>query len=140
MYKGKFDYQVHTIWLLHCIQVYTSIHHILLLWVDKLYRAKGQWQTHIGSYMFKMSKAKLIHLLLLTIQTATELTIVALTLMSDDWKQLQNWKHIINIEAELKWFFVFLKKQKHEPTMPPLGISNNPNSNHVIDESKFHAT
>jgi hypothetical protein len=59
--------------------------------------------------------------------------------MSDDKKQLQNWNHMLNIEAELKWFF-FLKKQKHKPTMPPLGISNNPNSDHVIDDSKFHAT
>jgi hypothetical protein len=49
--------------------------------------------------------AKRIHLLLLTIQIATELTIVALTLMSDDQKQLQNWNHMLNIEAELKWFF-----------------------------------
>jgi hypothetical protein len=49
--------------------------------------------------------AKLIHLLLLTIQTATELTIVALTLMSNARKQLQNWNHMLNIEAELKWFF-----------------------------------
>jgi len=53
--------------------------------------------------------AKRIHLLLLTIQITTELTIVAPTLMSDDQKQSQNWNHMLNIEAELKWFYFFEK-------------------------------